>query len=91
MLDLAAKTPVREIHLYDGDTLYQHNAFRSPGAPSGEELRAGQPKATYFKNLYAKMHRSIFDHPFIWTAPISKSYATWISFLCASTKAHPRN
>ena len=63
VLDLAAKTPVKEIHLYDGDTFYQHNAFRSPGAPSGEELRARQPKVTYFKNLYSKMHRGIVDHP----------------------------
>ena len=63
MLDLVAKTPVKEIHLYDGDTFYQHNAFRSPGAPSGEELGAKQPKATYFKNLYSKMHRGIVDHP----------------------------
>ncbi len=63
VLDLVAKTPVKEIHLYDGDTYYQHNAFRSPGAPSGEELSAKQPKTTYFKNLYAKMHRGIIDHP----------------------------
>lgn len=63
VLDLVAKTPVREIHLYDPDTFYQHNAFRSPGAPSGSDLSAKQPKATYFKNLYAKMHRGIVDHP----------------------------
>ena len=29
VLDLVAKAPVREIHLYDGDTFYQHKAFRS--------------------------------------------------------------
>jgi len=62
LLDLVAKTPVREIHTYDGDVFYQHNAFRSPGAPSGDELRAKQPKVTYFKNLYSKMHRGIIDH-----------------------------
>ncbi len=62
VLDLVAKTPVREIHLYDGDAFLQHNAFRSPGAPSGDDLKAKQPKATYFKNLYAKMHRGIIDH-----------------------------
>jgi hypothetical protein len=62
VLDLVAKTPVKEIHVYDGDTFLQHNAFRSPGAPSGEDLRAKQPKATYFKNLYTKMHRGIVDH-----------------------------
>jgi hypothetical protein len=63
VLDLVAKTPVKEIHLYDGDTFYQHNAFRSPAAPSGDELRTRQPKTTYFKNLYGKMHRGIVDHP----------------------------
>ena len=62
MLDLVAKTPVKEIHTYDGDTFYQHNAFRSPGAASGDELRAKLPKVTYFKNLYSKMHRGIIDH-----------------------------
>ena len=34
VLDLVAKTPVWEIHLYDGDAFLQHNAFRSPGAPT---------------------------------------------------------
>ncbi|MGE5114848.1 MAG: ThiF family adenylyltransferase [Acidobacteriaceae bacterium] len=63
VLDLVAKTPVRQIHLYDGDTFLQHNAFRSPGAPSGADLSAKQPKATYFRNLYAKMHRGVVDHP----------------------------
>jgi hypothetical protein len=63
VLDLVAKTPVRQIHLYDGDAFLQHNAFRSPGAPSGDDLKAKHPKPTYFKNLYAKMHRGIFDHP----------------------------
>lgn len=63
VLDLAAKTPVRRIHLYDGDWFYQHNAFRSPGAPSLDELAAKQPKVTYFKNLYSKMHRGIVEHP----------------------------
>lgn len=62
ILDLVAKTPVKEIHLYDGDTFYQHNAFRSPSAPSIDDLAAQLPKVTYFKNLYGKMHRCIIDH-----------------------------
>jgi hypothetical protein len=62
VLDFVAKTPVMKIHIYDGDTFLQHNAFRSPGAPSGEDLRAKQPKVTYFKNIYARMHRGIIDH-----------------------------
>jgi ThiF family len=63
VLDLLAKTPVKEIHLYDGDTFFQHNAFRSPSAPSGDELRARLPKTSYFKSVYGKMHRGIVDHP----------------------------
>lgn len=63
VLDMVAKTPVSQIHLYDGDTFFQHNAFRSPGAPSGADLSAKQPKTTYFRSLYAKMHRGIIDHP----------------------------
>lgn len=63
ILDLVAKTPVKEIHLYDADTFYQHNAFRSPSAPSIDDLAAQLPKVTYFKNLYGKMHRGIIDHP----------------------------
>lgn len=32
ILDQTAKTPVDQIHLFDGDTFLQHNAFRAPGA-----------------------------------------------------------
>ena len=63
VLDLVAKTPVGQIHLYDGDSFLQHNAFRSPGAPSGDALRAKLPKVTYFKNVYSNMHRGIVEHP----------------------------
>lgn len=63
ILDLVAKTPVKGIHLYDGDTFYQHNAFRSPSAPSIDDLTAQLHKVTYFKNLYGKMHRGIIEHP----------------------------
>jgi hypothetical protein len=62
VLDLVAKTPVWEIHLYDGDAYLQHNAFRSPGAPSLDELAAQMPKTTWFKNLYSKMHSGVVDH-----------------------------
>jgi hypothetical protein len=62
VLDLVAKTPVREIHLFDGDTFLQHNAFRSPGAPSGEELAQRLPKVEYFYRIYSKMRRGIIPH-----------------------------
>lgn len=63
VLDLTAKTHVKEIHLFDGDTYFQHNAFRSPGAASGDELERKLPKTEYFRNLYSKMRRGIFSHP----------------------------
>jgi tRNA A37 threonylcarbamoyladenosine dehydratase len=62
VLDLVAKTLVKEIHLYDGDLFLQHNAFRSPGAPSGEELGEKLQKTDYFGRLYSKMRRGIVSH-----------------------------
>jgi hypothetical protein len=64
VLDLVAKTPVREIHLFDGDTLSQHNAFRSPGAPSVEELRQKPKKVVYLQERYVRMHRHIIAHDY---------------------------
>lgn len=63
VLDLVAKTPVLEIHIYDGDWFVQHNAFRSPGAASVEELRARQRKVDYYQGKYAPMRRGIVPHP----------------------------
>jgi hypothetical protein len=62
VLDQAAKTPVAEIHLFDGDTAYQHNAFRYPGAMSLEELSAHPKKVDYFHGVYSKMRRSVVAH-----------------------------
>src|SRR5260370_26802692 len=60
VLDLVAKTPVKEIYLFDGDKFLQHNAFRSPGAPSIDELRKEQMKVTYLSERYSNMRRNIF-------------------------------
>lgn len=62
VLDLVAKTPVPEIHLFDHDIFINHNAFRSPGAPSIQELSEKQPKVEYFAALYSKMRKNIFPH-----------------------------
>lgn len=64
VLDLVAKTPVKEIHLFDGDTYLQHNAFRSPGAASLAELRARPKKVHYFRDRYSPMRRNIVTHDF---------------------------
>jgi hypothetical protein len=63
ILDLIAKTPVREIHLFDGDAFLQHNAFRAPGAPSLEDLRRKPLKTEYLKEQYGRMHKKIVSHP----------------------------
>jgi len=62
ILDQIAKTPVKQIDIYDADTLLNHNAFRAPGAPSIEELRAYPKKVVYFAAQYSKMHRGIKAH-----------------------------
>lgn len=51
ILDFVAKTPVQEIHLFDGDLFLQHNAFRAPGAPSIERLEEKKKKVLYFKRF----------------------------------------
>jgi len=62
VLDLLAKTPIGEIHLYDGDRFLQHNAFRAPGAPSIDVLTQAPNKAIYFQTIYQKMRRGIIAH-----------------------------
>jgi hypothetical protein len=63
VLDLIAKTPVREIHIFDGDQFEQHSAFRAPGAASIEDIAARKPKVEYFADIYARMHKGIHPHP----------------------------
>jgi Domain of unknown function (DUF6791)/ThiF family len=62
VLDLVAKTPVGEIHLFDDDVLLNHNAFRSPGAVSLDELRRRPAKVEYFAVVYDRLHRRVIPH-----------------------------
>jgi tRNA A37 threonylcarbamoyladenosine dehydratase len=62
ILDLVAKTPVGEIHLYDRDVLLQHNAFRSPGAASVADRSSKFNKVDYYKDSYSPMRRQIVAH-----------------------------
>lgn len=62
ILDLVSKTPVSEIHLFDADTFYQHNAFRSPGAPSKDEIEKNYYKVEYFSKIYSNMHKGIISY-----------------------------
>jgi hypothetical protein len=53
---------VSEIHLFDGDLFLQHNAFRTPGAPSIEQLNQSVLKVDYLYDIYSKMHKHIIVH-----------------------------
>lgn len=61
VLDQVAKTPVRDIHLFDGDVFELHNAFRAPGAAHENDFNA--PKVSYFADMYGPMHAGIVPHP----------------------------
>ena len=63
VLDLLAKTPIKTIHLFDGDHLLSHNAFRSPGAASLEQLRKAPYKVDYFRETYDRMRANIMANP----------------------------
>ena len=62
VLDFVAKTWVREIHVFDDDPFIQHNAFRSPGSFSREELEGGSIKSTFHADRYASMRKGIVAH-----------------------------
>ena len=63
ILDQVAKTPVAEIHLFDGDVLQQHNAFRYPGAVPFAALERALKKVEYLHEIYSQLHRKIIPHP----------------------------
>ena len=63
ILDLVAKTPIGEIHIFDGDTFELHNAFRSPGAPAADEL-INPLKVDWFGAIYDRMRFGIVRHPY---------------------------
>lgn len=64
LLDFLSKSPVAEIHLFDGDVFCQHNAFRAPGAPAANIFEIQPYKTDYFKGIYEHMHRGIVSHPY---------------------------
>jgi len=57
ILDSLAKTPVKEIRLFDFDEYIVHNTFRSPGMMSDKEL--GKSKVYVFKSRYDTFRKNI--------------------------------
>lgn len=62
VLDLVAKTAVREIHIFDGDKFSQHNAFRAPGSTSADQLEAKPQKVDHWAAVYGEMRRGVIPH-----------------------------
>jgi molybdopterin/thiamine biosynthesis adenylyltransferase len=68
LLDLLSKTPVSEIHLFDGDNFLQHNSFRAPGTASVDCFDDDKKtKVNYFADIYSNMHKGIFRHSYYFT------------------------
>ncbi|MBZ2198464.1 ThiF family adenylyltransferase [Occultella gossypii] len=91
ILDLVAKTPVDEIHLFDADEFVNHNAFRAPGASPLEVLETRPKKVDYFAGEYSRMRTGIVPHPVHVTAETVGQLAgmTWV-FLAADEPAAKR-
>lgn len=83
ILDLVAKTPVTEVHLFDGDLFLQHNAFRAPAAASLDDLLAKPSKVAYLVAMYGKMRRGIIPHEvFIGEENVAELLEFDFVFLC---------
>ena len=67
VFDLIAKSPVKEIHLFDPDTFYTHNAFRAPGPTSIDELREQPRKVAHWARRYSSMRKGIVQHAYALT------------------------
>lgn len=63
VLDQVAKTPVKEIHLFDRDTFEVHNAFRAPDAATLEDISGQLTKVGYWAREYGRMHLGVVAHP----------------------------
>lgn|SRR2546425_2685033 len=91
ILDLVAKTLVAEIHLFDGDTFLQHNAFRCPGAPSCDDLTKKPTKVGWFAENYSKMRRRIIPHSqYIDERNVAELKAMTFVFICLDKGASRR-
>ena len=83
VLDLVAKSPVAEIHIYDADDFVSHNAFRAPGAASLEDLNTRPKKVDYHAARYSNIKRGIHPHAYaIDAATIEELRALDFVFLC---------
>ena len=63
LVDVLAKTNVKELHLFDDDKLEQHNAFRLAGAAHVDEIGGAQTKVAWHKLRYSAIReQGVFAH-----------------------------
>lgn len=83
VLDHVAKTPVCEIHLFDGDVFLTNNAYRAPGSVSVEELRHQPNKADFWRQRYIPLRDGLVSHPyFVDATNCAELAAMTFVFLC---------
>lgn len=87
VLDLVAKTPVREIRLFDGDISQVHNAFRCPGAPSADTLRASPKKVDYLAGIYRRMKKGISTNGYLTAENVHLLSGSTFVFVCIDQPA----
>lgn len=63
LLDGLAKTPVKEIHLYDHDILEPHNAFRFPSALPMDIVFGRRKKTDVLTEIYNQFRSGVISHP----------------------------
>lgn len=86
LLDFLVKTPVKEIRGFDLDWFHVHNAFRSPGKLSQEEL--GKRKSEVYKQRYEGFRNNINIHSNYITSDSEKDLAgVTFAFVCVDSGA----
>ena len=64
LVDILAKTNIKELHLYDDDVMKQENAFRIAGAARIGELGSGKHKVEWHRERYAEVRKEgLYVHP----------------------------
>ncbi len=86
LLDFLVKTPVKEIRAFDLDWYHVHNAFRSPGKLSPEEL--GKRKSEVYKQRYEGFRNNINIHSNYITSDSEKDLVgVTFAFVCVDSGA----
>lgn len=62
VLDFVSKTHVKEINIFDGDSFYNHNAFRTVGAAHKLKIQEMPKKVNYLHEVYSNIHKNIIPH-----------------------------